>query len=550
MKQILCIFICLLLPTIQLTSCSQEDPETTSPTGTAKNDAALPDVPLTIKDWDGKKASDSSSDAVGVDNDLYHELNTFSRKVTVSFAGSHATVETASEAIYSHVDGSYVTIDFRSGAVSEVEIELKGASDDGGLKIYGASKFKLILNGVELTSKRGPAINNQCKKRMFVHLAGNSSNKLQDAGSYTEDSHYLAGSSPQLEDRKGAFFSEGDIIFSGTGTLEVKGKYRHGITSDGYMAVRPGTTIAVTEAADNCIHLKGDLTDGYGLLMLGGLIYCKATAPAGKGIKTDENIQIKGGELQVYTSGDATYNPATSDTSSSACLKSDKYVNISGGNLTLCSTGRGGKGINAGSTIDISGGEVAIGCTGDRFDYSADVTSSSKSVKANGNITISGGRLRIASTGPGGGSRGIESESGIQFRNCSAEIYAYDDAVNAATVSIEEGSVLNLCSIAEDGIKGKEAVNMSAGKVMSLGGDNNGKGVDCNVSDRFIFSGGELIAIGCKKSSTPSFDAETASVTILENFSGKIGSRIIETGVTFTMPRTYHDAYLLIAIGN
>lgn len=91
---------------------------------------------------------------------------------------------------------------------------------------------------------------------------------------------------------------------------------------------------------------------------------------------------------------------------------------------------------------------------------------------------------------------------------------------------------------------------MSAGKVMSLGGDNNGKGVDCYVSDRFIFSGGELIAIGCKKSSTPSFDAETASVTILENFSGKIGSRIIETGVTFTMPRTYHDAYLLIAIGN
>ena len=55
-------------------------------------------------------------------------------------------------------------------SVKNVEIVVSGKSDDGQLKIYGEKKFKLTLSGVELTSSKGPAINDQCKKLACVHL--------------------------------------------------------------------------------------------------------------------------------------------------------------------------------------------------------------------------------------------------------------------------------------------------------------------------------------------------------------------------------------------
>ena len=258
--------------------------------GTSSDDGTAPDFDSVISAWDGEKADDAHLDVVGTDADFYHEANSFTSTVTVTYNGSSASVETSNSKIKYDATGAYVTVDMQTNSVSNVEIIVKGKSDDGGLKIYGEKKFKLTLNGVELTSQKGPAINSQCKKRIFVHLQEGTTNRLTDVATYTDDAYYLDASVD--EDRKGCFFSEGNLVFSGTGTLVVAGKYKHGIVTDGYFWMRPGVTIAITEAAKNGIHVKGDSDDNIGVYVKGGLIYANISSDAGKGIKTDMNLSL------------------------------------------------------------------------------------------------------------------------------------------------------------------------------------------------------------------------------------------------------------------
>lgn len=184
------------------------------------------------------------------------------------------------------------------------------------------------------------------------------------------------------EDRKGCFFSEGNLVFSGTGVLVVAGKYKHGIVTDGYFWMRPGVTIAVTEAAKNGIHVKGDTDDNIGVYVKGGFIYTNISSSAGKGIKTDLNAEIAGGKLLLNTSGDAVYESDENDTSSAAGIKTDGSIIISGGTHTLKSTGTGGKGLNADTDITISGGETTITTTGGKYAYSSSLTSSPQRSKS------------------------------------------------------------------------------------------------------------------------------------------------------------------------
>lgn len=303
--------------------------------GNGSDDGDAPNFDPTIIGWDGQKADDAAMDIAGADEDIYWEANGFGDNggvtVNVVYSGSSATVTTSDTSVGYYTDGAYVTIDMLTYSVKNVEIVVSGKSDDGQLKIYGEKKFKLTLSGVELTSGKGPAINDQCKKRAFVHLTEGTTNCLTDAASYSEEPRYLNGGSSVSENRKGCFFSEGNLIFSGTGVLVVEGNYKHGIVTDGYFYMRPGVTIAVTGAAKNAIHVKGDEDDKIGVYMAGGLIYANVSSTAGKGIKTDLDAEIAGGRLLLNTSGNATYDADEKDTSSSAGIKTDGNVIISGG---------------------------------------------------------------------------------------------------------------------------------------------------------------------------------------------------------------------------
>lgn len=458
------------------------------------DDGDIPDFDETIHDYDGERATDS--DTPGTDEDIYWEANNFKTKITVAYSGSTAEVVCSESKVQSHVSGAHVVIDMETGGVSGAEIEISGKSDDGSLKIYGGKKYKLTLNGVELSSKRGPAINSQCKKRCFVHLADGTVNRLTDAAAYADDTWYIDGSTSAGEDRKGCFFAEGHLIFSGRGVLVVAGRQKHGIATDGYMYTRPGSTIAVTEAAKNGIQVKGDEGDDMGLTVTGGLLYVNVASEAGKCIKSDLHADIRSGKLDLNTSGNAVYDTSERDTSSAAGIKTDGDIRISGGEMTVKSTGTGGKGLNADGMLTVSGGTTTLTTSGGQYKYSSSVTSSPKGVTAEGDIHITGGTLNISVTGRSEGSEGLESKSTLTIDNGRVYSYAYDDAINADKAVVINGGRVYAYAVNNDGIDSNGTLTLNGGLVIASGSAAPEEGFDCDRSTDFTVTGGTLIGTG------------------------------------------------------
>lgn len=467
-----------------------------------------PDADLSIAAWSGEWASDQGADVVGSDKDIFYELNTFNNIVTVIYNGDSATVESNNSSIKSHVTGAYVCLDMTSA--SGVEVVVKGKSSDGGLKIYSENKYKLTLNGVDITSKRGPAINSQAGKRVYLHIANGTTNRLTDCASYQDDHYTLAGSTN--EDRKGALFTEGHIIVSGYGALVVAGKYKHAIVTDGYYYQRPGSTVVVTEAVKNGIHVKGDSTDGIGVKFVGGLIDATVSGTAGKSIKCDIDIVIEGGRLNLSTSGNATYDSESKDTSSASCLKSNTNIHIKGGQHSFTSSGTGGKGISVDANLVIDGGDIDIATSGSQYKYSSQLTSSPKGIRADGNITINGGNLNISVTGKSEGSEGLESKNTITFNGGDVIINSYDDGINASTAMVVNGGRVYARATNNDGIDSNGTITINGGIFIGVGTYNPEGGVDVDNSRSLFINGGVVLGLGGGMMGTPSTSSKQYSV--------------------------------------
>ena len=113
----------------------QPAPGGPAPGGGVADDGELPGFDYEITAWNGETASDAALDVAGTDADMYHEANSFSNVVTVTYNGASATVESSNNAITSNIAGAYVAIDMLTNSVAGTEIVVKGKSEDGGLKI-------------------------------------------------------------------------------------------------------------------------------------------------------------------------------------------------------------------------------------------------------------------------------------------------------------------------------------------------------------------------------------------------------------------------------
>ncbi len=537
-----------------MAACSSDDPDTpVTPTpdptptpsgsGTAANDLTPPDFNADISAWDGTTADDASADVPGTDADIYHEANSFTNIVTVTYSGTSATVECANTRILSYVSGAHVVIDAQTNSVSGVKIVAKGTSTDGSLKVYGRSKWMLSMQGLDLTSQRGPAVNIQCGKRVFLELADGTVNSLTDCATYSDDIYYYAGATAASEDRKGAFFCEGRVIVSGSGVLKVAGKCKHAFAVDASLTVRPGATVVVTEAASNGFQIKGDTDDSNGVRMLGGLLYAWVQSDAGKALKTDYNVSIEGGTLLLNTSGGSIYDSSEQDTSSPACIKAGGTVSISAGAVTLKSTGSGGKGINATGNVTLSGGTVTVATSGDRYVYTQAIKSSPRGIKTDASMSVTGGTLRVAVTGTTEGCEGIETGTTMSVSGGDIYVYAYDDAINCGTVMTVTDGTLYAASITNDGIDANTSLTVSSGTVTAIGGSSPESGIDVDASSKLILNGGVIVSYAGSLQSQPSSaskqqHATFSNVSIAKGATVNVVDASGATVYTFTSPRT------------
>lgn len=302
----------------------------------------------------------------GSDND-YVENVKFKHVVSVNYTADGAEVTGASGVVDVETCGGHVTV--RSASKS-VEYRLSGSCDDGSFKVYSDNKFKLVLDNLKLHNPEGAAVNNQCGKSMYLVLT-EASNNILSTGSQVVI--------PSDEDMKGALFSEGQILISGKGRLYVESDFKNGIATDDYLVVRPGNVIAVKSTAGNAVKAND------GVYVRGSVLNLHTDFPGGKGINCESDIVFSGGRTTIITEGDCFIE--ANDTTSSAAVKSDSTVCVTGGELNLLARGSGGKGVNANGGICIMGGKVTAVTLGDAH------TASPNALKSDGDIALSGGSL-------------------------------------------------------------------------------------------------------------------------------------------------------------
>ena len=339
--------LALLLAAIFVTSCQTDDTDFSQYT------------------YEGSETSgdDDSDDATIVSDDT----------ISIAWNGSSVTV-TGDERGCVTANGADVTVNDTSTTIA-LTLVLSGSTADGSLLVYRQKKYTMLLNGVDITNLDGPAINNQCSKSLYVICADGTTNTLTDGTSYAT----------QTYQQKGTLFSEGQIYFSGAGTLNVSGNCVNAIACDDYITILSDININTMTSTNGTNGIKAN----DGMFINGGTLSIDVASDGGRGINCDARTVISGGDITINTSGDClieTIN-GVQDTTSAAGIKSDSLFTMTGGELTITCTGDGGKGIRCNENVEISGGTLVVRTTG-----SNDI-GKPKAIKSDTGIIISGGSL-------------------------------------------------------------------------------------------------------------------------------------------------------------
>lgn len=413
----------------------------------------------------------------------------FDRTISIRFnEGGQATVSGDANNIVK-VSGNKVTAD-NTSTKEKVRYELSGSTSNGYFKVYSKNKQAIVLNDVSITNPNGAAINNQGKKRSFVVV--NGSNSLSDGTSYTE--------TPDTEDEKAAFFSEGQLIFSGSGSLSVSARGKAGITSDDYLHFMASPTIKVTSAAGHAVRGKE------AVIVSDGVLEATATAAMKKGVASDSLVLFDGGVTTISVSGGTAYDEDDAEYKSSAGVKADQLFVMNAGSLSVNNSGTGGKGISCDGPAYFQGGSVDVMVTGSNYGRSSsgnhpgqssssdDSSKGAKGIKIDGDIYISSGSISVRASNH----EAIESEGKIEITGGSVYAQSGDDAINSAGMLAITGGSVCAWSTGNDGLDANGNLYIEGGVVYAIGSGGAELSVDANTEGgcRLYLNGGVLFAIG------------------------------------------------------
>ena len=462
-----------------------------------------------------------------------------SAKVTV--AGNVAQYVTPT------VSGAHVSIAQNSDLAEEITYTLSGSSSDGEFYTSGSYKATIELNGLTLTNATpvysGAAVHVQNGKRIKVKIVTGTTNTLSDAPTGSQ---------------KGCLYIKGHAEFAQKGTLNVTGNVKHGIKAGEYISLKNATinvlgavgdgiscneyflmesgTISISGTGDDGIQcdLDGDTSTGEttdhededsgNIYISGGTISITCTATAAKGIKCDGDMNITGGTITVKTTGNGEWDSDDLETKAACGLSCDGNMTISGGTLNLTATGSGGKGMKCDGVMTISDGTITVvtsgglyynngttentNYTGNTDNVSSDYYSSPKGIKAGvktqsgnsytyaGGLVISGGTISVTTSGNNG--EGIESKNYLNITGGHITVNSYDDAINSAQDMTIEGGYVYAHATNNDGIDANGNCYIKGGVVYAIGASSPEVAIDANSEEqkKLYITGGTIIAVG------------------------------------------------------
>ncbi len=314
-------------------------------------------------------------------------------EINVEYNGTTATVRVP-KAIEKDVtvaqDGAHVTIT-NTNVSNQVELVVRGQSQDGSLTYVGQYKCTFIIDGLKLTSLRGAALDIQCGKRVALEMTDGSVNSLAD----------LTGGI-----QKGCLYCKGHLEISGNGTLNITGNARHGIATKEYLQIKRSTgAINIVKAASDGIHC------GQYFQMNGGTVTIDANTTA-DGIQaeyvmlsddvTPDNSKEDNGKIMIKG---GTIN-ATIAHEDCKGIKADSDVMLSGGTINILAQGNGSRGIQTDGSVTMSETDAPLSITiqaaGDKctLDECAADPHKSMCIKMEGNLDINAvTTLNVTATG-------------------------------------------------------------------------------------------------------------------------------------------------------
>ena len=413
-----------------------------------------------------------------------------------------------------------------SGALRILETDsdsIHGSSNltwNGGmLDIISAGSDGLDISG-NVTLQNGD---------LTIHTTANGQRCIKVSGIFTMNSGNL-DLSASGEDSKAIKTDTTVFIHGGHLTIENSGDMSKGIKADNDINITGGTIditasgSTVMQVVNNqnvpayCTAIKCD-TD---INITGGdfTITLPTSNHGGKGISADGAMTIDGGTFNITTQGNGaayTVSGNTKDAYTSCCLRSNGNMSILSGNLTLSSSGTGGKGIKVGTTSNSA--TLTLGTEGgNNDDLTLNVTTSGerititaggggpwgggdyanpKGIKSQGNLTINSGNITVNCTQTQNeGGECIESKATLTINGGNIEAYSKkDDAVNARTNLTINGGIYYAHSDANDGTDSNGTMFINGGFNISNGAQMPEEGFDCD-NNQFKITGSTSIGTG------------------------------------------------------
>ena len=475
----------LLASTVMMTSCLADDPfsdgsnnwdyswddngSTTTP-GSGSSSTTTGELTTFSVSIDQTSAEPTTTTSEYLpDEEDALENNSFTTEVNIDMSNPTAFTENGVEVT---VNGGHITANHSS--TKNICYVLSGTTTNGSFTVVGDKKYEVKLNNVNITNPDSAALNLLSGKRAYIMLVDGTSNTLSDG---------TGGS------QKGALYCKGKLLFNGNGKLSVTGNTNNAIHSADYIVFRKGNNIYANSTANHGIKAND------GIFINGGIINVEVSAEAAKGINCESNIIVNGGRTTVITTGGGTYDTEDNEAKGAACIKADSAFTINAGELWLKSTGSGGKGINVDTDANFTGGNVYIVTEGGQYKSNND-TSSPKGIKADGNINISGGTIWVRTNGYNG--EGIETKSTMNISGGEVAVYAYDDAINSKGDMTITGGYVYAQGKNNDGLDANGNIYIKGGLIYAICSGSPEVAIDANTEEgkKLYLTGGTVVAVG------------------------------------------------------
>ncbi len=370
---------------------------------------------------------------------------TSSNATLISFTDSAVTADGKYSGY--EIDGTDVSI---TGTGTYV---FSGDCDDGSITVKkGVTGVTLVLNGLTLTNADSAAITlNKTSEAALIAAAG-SSNTVADTADTNDEN-------AAVKVKSGASLS-----LSGSGSLTVDGNAKNGIK---------GASDAVITVNELTLNIDA----------------------ANDGLSCDDELNIKGGKVNITAGGDAVKASPDTDDTENPDTTSLGNVTISGGTITLDAAEDG---IQADGDLTISGGTFDVTANGGHTTTLSDDDASCKGLKAGKTLTVSGGTFDVDSADDA-----LHSNTDVTITGGTLTLASGDDAVHAdndLVVGVKGSSSTSTPKInitaSYEGLEGT-TVNVYSGDIDLVASDDGVNAANSKIgerSDKFAINiaGGDL----------------------------------------------------------